>query len=88
MMFRTLLAATTALTLMSGVGFAQSSSSSTTTVTTPGVAPTYQDDVTSTTKRTATKNGVLIEKDTSGTEVSTPGSPGTARTTTDTTTTR
>jgi hypothetical protein len=31
---------------------------------------------------------VLIEKDTSGTEVSTPGSPGTARTTTDTTTTR
>lgn len=87
-MLKTYLAATTALMLMSGVGFAQSSSSSTTTVTTPGVAPTYQDDVTSTTKRTATRNGVLIEKDTSGTETSRPGSPGTTRTTTETTTVR
>ena len=87
-MLRTFLTATAALTLMSGVGFAQSTSSSTTTVTTPGVAPTYQDDVTSTTKRTADRNGVTIEKDTSGTETSTPGSPATTQIRTDTTTTR
>ena len=87
-MLKTLLAATTALTLMSGVGFAQSSSSSTTTVTTPGVAPTYQDDVTSTTKHTASRNGTMIEKDTSGTETSTPGSPAITQTRTNTSTTR
>jgi len=87
-MLKTFLAATTALTLMSGVSFAQSSSSSTSTVTTPAVAPTYQDDVTSTTKRTADRHGVTIDKDTSGTETSTPGSPATIQTRTDSTTTR
>jgi hypothetical protein len=89
-MFRTLLVATMALTLMSALGFAQSSSSSSTstTVTTPGVAPTYQDDIISTTKRTATKNGVMIEKDSSGTETSTLGSPATTQNGTETTTTR
>jgi spermidine/putrescine-binding protein len=87
-MFRTLLTAAAALTLMSGIGFAQSSSSSSTTVTTPGVAPTHDADVTTTIRRTADQNGVMIENDTSGTEVSTPGSPTISRTTTNTTTVR
>jgi hypothetical protein len=87
-MFRTLLMATAALTFMSGAGFAQSSASSSTTVTTPGVAPTHDVDVTTTTRRTANRNGVMIEKDTSGTEVSTPGSPGISQTKTNTTTVR
>jgi hypothetical protein len=87
-MLRILLAATTALTLMSGVSFAQSSSSSSSTVTTPGVAPTQQDDISTTTNRTANRNGVMIEKDTVGTETSTPGRPGTIQTNTQSTTTR
>jgi hypothetical protein len=87
-MLRILLAATMAFGLMPGVVFAQSSTSSnSTTVTTPGTAPTQQDDITSTTKRTATRNGVLIEKDTSGTETSTPGTPATSQTSTQTTST-
>jgi hypothetical protein len=87
-MFRTLLIAAAGLTLMSGGGFAQSSASSSTTVITPGVAPTHDVDVTTTTRRSADPNGVMIEKDTSGTEVSTPGSPGISQTRTSTTTVR
>jgi hypothetical protein len=83
-MLKILLAATMAFGLMPGVVFAQSSpSSNSTTVTTP----TQQDDTTSTTKRTATGNGVLIEKDTSGTEISSPGTPATTQTSTQATTT-
>ena len=87
-MFKTLLAATTALTLMSGAGFAQSTSSSSTTVTTPGVAPTNDVDVTTTTSRTAGRRGVMIEKDTVGDEVSSPGRPAVSQTRTETTTVR
>jgi len=87
-MFKTLLTAMTVLTLISALGFAQSSSSSSTTVTAPGVAPTHDVDVTTTTRRTATRNGVMIERDTSGTEVSTPGSPGISQIKTETTTVR
>jgi len=87
-MLKTMLAATAALALMSGAGFAQSSYSSSTTVTTPPAAPTNHGDETTTTKRTVTRNGVMIEKDTSGEEVSTPGIPGTSHTTTETTTVR
>jgi len=87
-MLKTLMAAATVLTLMSGAGYAQMSSSTTTTVTTPGVAPTHDVDVTTTTRRTADRNGVMIEKDTSGTEVSSPGAPGVTQTRTDTTTVR
>jgi hypothetical protein len=87
-MLKTLLVATIILTLMSGVGFAQSSSSSvSTTETTPAVPATHDVDVTTTTKRTAGRNGVMIEKDTSGTEVSTPASPAVTRTNTEATTT-
>jgi hypothetical protein len=75
-MLKTLLAATTALTLMSGVGFAQSSYSNTTTETTKMVPtpPTHDVDVTTSTRRTETRNGVMIEKDVTGDEVSRPGS--------------
>jgi hypothetical protein len=86
-MLQTLLAATTALTLMSGVGLAQSSSStSSTTVMTPGIPPTHDVEITTTTKRTATKNGVLIEKDTSGDETISPGRAAATQTTTESTT--
>ena len=85
-MFKTFIAAAAALTLMSGVGFAQSSSASTsTTQTIAPVAPTHDADVTTTTQRTAGRNGVLIEKDTVGTDTSTAGSPGSIRTDTATT---
>jgi hypothetical protein len=87
-MFRILLTATTALTLMAGVGFAQSSTSSgSTTVVTPGVAPTHGVDVTSTTQKTVDRNGVTIDKDTSGTETSSPGIPAIVQTKTNSTTT-
>lgn len=81
-MLRTLLAATTALALMSGVGFAQSSYSSSTTETTKMVPtpPTHDVDVTTTTKRTDTPNGVLIEKDTRGDETIQPGGVATSQT--------
>ena len=73
-MFRTLLTATTALMLMSGVGFAQSSYSSSTTETTKMMPtpPIHNEDVTTTTRRTDTPNGVLIEKDVQGNEVTRP----------------
>jgi hypothetical protein len=88
-----ILMATTALTLMSGIGlsgagFAQSSTSSSTTVVEPGVAPTDHVDETTTTRRIHSRNGVLIEKDTDGTEVTSPGVPATTHTTTQTTTVR
>jgi hypothetical protein len=83
---KTLLSATMAIGLMTGGAFAQSSSSSSTTVTTPAMAPTHDLDVTETTKRTADRHGVTVEKETTGTEVITPGSPGSTQTRTDTTT--
>jgi hypothetical protein len=51
------------------------------------MAPTQQDDTTSTTNRTATRNGVLIEKDVSGTETITPGRPAVTQTRTQSTST-
>ena len=74
-MIRTLLAATTALTLISGVAFAQSSYSSSTTETTRMMPtpPSHDVDVTTTTKRTDTPNGVLVEKDERGSETIRPG---------------
>ena len=83
------LAAAAALSLLAGAGFAQSSTtSSSTTVTTPSLAPTHDVDLTSTTRRTEGKKGVLIEKDESGTEISSPGTPATTRTESETTTVR
>jgi hypothetical protein len=87
-MFKTLTIAAAALTVMSAAGFAQSSSSTSTTVIAPGVAPTHDVDITTTTRRTAGRNGETIEKDTDGTETSTPGSPAISRTKTETTTIR
>jgi hypothetical protein len=87
-MLKLLMAATAALTLMSGTGFAQSSASTSTTMTTPGVPATDDVHVTTTTKRTATRHGVIIDEDVSGDEVSSPGVPASSRTTTQTTTVR
>ena len=84
-MLKTLLAATAALSLMSGASFAEMSSSTSTTVVTPPIAPTHDVDVTTTTRRTEDRHGVLVEKDTSGTEVTSPGRPGSSETRTDTT---
>ena len=81
-MLKTLLAATTALTLMSGASLAQSSSSSSSTK-----LPTHDVDVTSTTHRTENRKGVMIEKDIDITDTSTPGRPATTQTRTDATTT-
>jgi hypothetical protein len=88
-MIRTLLAATTALTLISGVGFAQSSYSSSTTETTRMMPtpPSHDVDVTTTTKRTDTPNGVLVEKDERGSETIRPGGVAASRTTVHTETT-
>lgn len=71
-MLRTLLAAATALTLMSGAGFAQSTYSSSTTESTQVAPATHDVDETTTTRRSEDRNGVMIEKETSGTEVSRP----------------
>jgi hypothetical protein len=86
-MLKTLLASAAVLTLMSGAGFAQSSytSSTSTTQIAPTVPPRHDVNETSTTRRTVTPNGVMIEKDTSGDEVSSPGMPGGSVTTTHTT---
>jgi hypothetical protein len=88
-MLKTLLAATTALTLMSGVGFAQSSYSNSTTETTKmvPVAPTHDENVTTSMRRTETRDGVMIEKDQTGDEVTRPGGVDTTRTRTQTETT-
>jgi hypothetical protein len=87
-MLRTLLVATTFLTLMSGAGFAQSSYSSSTTETTR-VAPATRDiDVTTTTRRTSDRNGVMTEKDTIGSEDSAPADVSTSHTETQSTTVR
>lgn len=88
-MLKTLLAATTALTLMSGIGFAESTYSNSTTESTTTVAPPRHDvDVTTSTQRTEDRNGVLIEKDEKGTETSSPGGVASSRTKTETTTVR
>jgi hypothetical protein len=80
-MLKTLLAATAALALMSGTGSAQSSSySSSTTETTQGAPPTHDVEVTTTTKRTATRHGVMIEKDEVGMDVTRPGESATTTT--------
>jgi hypothetical protein len=62
--------------------------STSTTETTAPIPPRHDVDVTSTTRRTDMPGGVLIEKDTSGTEVASPGAPGVSRTQTQTTTVR
>jgi|HubBroStandDraft_1064217.scaffolds.fasta_scaffold07585_6 hypothetical protein len=84
-MLRTLLVSATALNLLMGVGFAQMSSTTSTTVTTPPIAPTHDVDVTKTTKVTKDRNGVTVDEDTRGTEITSPGRPGTSDTTTQTT---
>jgi hypothetical protein len=71
-MLKTLLAAAAALTLVSGAGFAQSYSTST-TQSTQTVAPPHHDvDVTTTERHTSDQNGVMIEKETHGTDVTRP----------------
>jgi hypothetical protein len=87
-MLKTLAAVTMAFALTSGVSFAQSSWTSSTTQVTPPVAPSDHVEETTTTKRTSDRDGVMVEKTTEGTEVSTPGTPGLSQTTTRTTTTR
>jgi hypothetical protein len=87
-MLKNLLVATTALMLMSGVGFAQSSYSNTTTESTQVAPATHDVDVTTTTRRTESRRGVMIEKDTTGDEVSRPGAAATSTTTTESSTTR
>jgi hypothetical protein len=87
-MIKTLLAATTVAALMSGAAFAQMSSSTSTTVVTPGVAPIHHEDVTTTERRTESRDGVMVEKDTSGDTVDRPGTPTTTHTTSETTTVR
>jgi hypothetical protein len=88
-MLKTLLAATMALVLMSGAGFAQSSYSSSSTETTTQVAPpTHDVDVTETTRRTSDRNGVMIEHDERGTEDSAPADVSTTRSETESTTVR
>lgn len=88
-MLKTLLATTTALMLMTGAGFAQSSYSSSTTETTKMVPtpPTHDVDVTTTTRRSEDRNGVMIEKDESGTEVTQPAGVSQSRTRTQSETT-
>jgi hypothetical protein len=63
-MFKTLLAAAAAITLLSGSGFAQSSMSTSTTESTTMAPPATRDvDIQSTTRRTSDSSGVTIEKD-------------------------
>jgi hypothetical protein len=57
-MLKTLLAATTALTLMAGAGYAETSYSSTEHAT----IPSHDVDISKTTRRTADNDGVTIEK--------------------------
>lgn len=87
-MLKTVLAAIAAFTLMSGIGLARSSYSGSTTESTQIVPPKHAIDETTTVRRSEDRDGVLIEKDTSGTEVSRPGVAATTETKTDTTTTR
>ena len=87
-MLKTVLAAAAALTLMSGAGFAQSSFSSSTTESTQVAPPKHDVDVTTSVRRSSDANGVMIEKETSGTEVTRPPVSDTTRTETNTTTVR
>jgi hypothetical protein len=84
-MMKTLLAAAAALSLMSGAGFAEVAATTSTTVTTPGIAPTHDVDITTTTRRTKDRHGETVDEDTSGTEVISPGRPATSDTRTQTT---
>jgi hypothetical protein len=59
-MLKTVLAATTALTLMSGIGFAETSYSTSTTQSTAGV-PSHDVDISKTTRRTG-DDGTTVEK--------------------------
>jgi hypothetical protein len=76
-MLKTLLAATTALTLTAGVSFAQTTYSDSTTRTTTGVATPLGDvDVTKTTRSSTDHDGVISEKDktvTKDTDISSNG---------------
>jgi hypothetical protein len=84
-MLKTLLAATTALALMSGAGFAQSSFSSSTTESTQIAPPAHDVDITTSTSRTADRNGVVIEKTEVGSDVTRPGEVTSTRESTSTT---
>lgn len=84
-MVKTLLAATAAIALMSGVGFAQTTYSGTSTETTTVAPPHHDVDVTTTERRSEDANGVLVEKDTRGDEVIKPGAATTSRTDSETT---
>jgi hypothetical protein len=91
-MLKTMLAATTALALMSGVSFAQSSySSSTTDTTTSMPAPTSNVDVSTTTRHSVDADGMTTEKDktvTTGASMSPLGDVTTSKKKTETTTIR
>jgi hypothetical protein len=84
-MIKSAMVAITALTLLSGAAFAQSSYSSSTTESTQVMPPKHDVDETTTMRRSETRNGVMIEKETSGTEVSRPGVAATTETRTDST---
>ena len=63
-MLKPLLAATTALMLMSGVSFAETTYSDSTTKSTTGVAtPLGEVDISKTTRRTTDHDGIITEKD-------------------------
>ncbi len=62
-MLKTLLAATAALTLVSGVSFAQSYSDSTTKTTTGVATPLGDVGVSKTTRTTGDSNGMRVEKE-------------------------
>jgi ABC-type Fe3+-hydroxamate transport system substrate-binding protein len=92
-MIKTWLAATTALTLMSGMAVAQSESSTTTSTqySAPLVMPAPGSVTESTTRTTTDSNGVQTETDktvTRGVAVSPFGDTTTTRKTTETTTVR
>ena len=87
-MLKTIMAATAAFTLMSGIGFAQSTYSSSTTESTQVVPPKTDVEETTTVRRSENRKGVTIEEETTGTEVSRPGVAATTRTKTETSTTR
>jgi hypothetical protein len=91
-MIKSLLAATTALTLMSGLAVAQSSTTTTTQSTTyPAPMPVPGVVVQSTTQRTINSDGVETDHSktiSSGTDISPSGDTVTTHRTTETTTVR
>ncbi len=86
-MMKTLMAAASALGLMSGAGFAQSSYSSSTTQSTTTMPSPPKVDSTETVRRTEGRNGVMIEKDKT-VDVTQPADMSTTKSTTETTTVR